>query len=118
MAAVLVVDDETMMRSVLRRYLEKRGHVVFEAEDGVAALDVLARQPVDLAIVDLVMPRKDGFTLVREMENEFPDTEVIVISGVSDQLEKAIKQLNVVATLGKPFDLAELDVAVGKAVSG
>ena len=64
---VLVVDDEHGIRLLLRRYLEREGYRVVEAADGAAALAVLATQPIDLAVVDVMMPKVDGFELVRQV---------------------------------------------------
>ncbi len=116
MAKVLVVDDERMVRSVLRRFLEQQGYDVVEAVDGIDALDMLARGDVDVAIVDLIMPRLDGFGLLREVERHFPGTAVIVISGVKSQLADAKKEFSVLAALGKPFELEEIEATIRSAV--
>ena len=116
MATVLIVDDEQVIRHVLRRFLEKRGHLVVEAEDGVDALEKFAEGEVDLAIVDLMMPRMDGFELLRLLPTRFPDTGIIVISGVAKELERASGEFDVLAALGKPFELAELDSTIRRAL--
>ena len=116
MATVLVVDDEIVIRRVLRRLLEKQGHEVLEAEDGLQALELMEGKEVQLAIVDLMMPRMDGFELLRELERSHPETAAIVISGVHNQLADAAERFDVLAALGKPFELDELDSTIRSAV--
>ena len=64
MATILVVDDEVPIRRTLRRFLEVKKHSFLEAGDGIEALEVLSEQKVDVAIVDLMMPRMDGLELM------------------------------------------------------
>ena len=63
MISILVVDDDPHLRKLVRVYLEQNGYLVTEAPDGEAASDILLNQTIDLAIVDLMMPNKDGFQL-------------------------------------------------------
>ena len=118
MAKVLVVDDEQVMRRVLRKYLDKRGHDVLEAVDGIDALEKLENGGVSLALIDLMMPRMDGFELLRLAPTRFPDTAVIVISGIEKELDRAKKEFTMVAALGKPFEIDELDRAIRDALPG
>ena len=67
---ILLVDDEASLRMLLRRYLERDGYLVVEAVDGADALQRLAEQPFDLAVIDVMMPKVDGFDLVPP--NPFP----------------------------------------------
>jgi CheY-like chemotaxis protein len=77
------VDDEEMMRSLLTRTMEAEHYQVYAAEDGVAALAVLAKDiPVDLVIADVSMPRMDGRELVVELTKHYPHLPVVLISGV------------------------------------
>src|ERR1039457_202609 len=64
---VLNVDDVAANRNLLRAQLESEGFVVVEAADGVEALQVLAREPLDSVISDILMPRMDGYRLCREV---------------------------------------------------
>ena len=67
MARILVVDDRPVNRQLFTAILKPNGHDVFEAEDGEDALDVLARNDVDLVVTDAVMPKMDGFELARRL---------------------------------------------------
>lgn len=66
---ILVVDDLPTNRKLLRVTLEPEGHTILEAEDGVAALEVLRNEPVDAVISDILMPRMDGYRLCFEVRN-------------------------------------------------
>jgi two-component system response regulator MprA len=67
---ILVVDDEPRMLSMMRRVLEVEGYEVILANDGAAALDILRREPIDLMILDVMMPHLDGFEVCRTARRE------------------------------------------------
>src|SRR6476661_1917424 len=69
-ARILVVDDEPMNRSLLEAILTADGHTVLHAENGQAALDVLAAEPVDLVILDVLMPVMNGLETCRRIRGE------------------------------------------------
>jgi DNA-binding response OmpR family regulator len=78
---ILIVDDDTQLRTMLRRTLEKEGYRVEEGRDGLEGLQVFRQAPADLIITDLVMPRKEGIEFIRELLREFPETKIIALSG-------------------------------------
>ncbi len=112
MATILVVDDELPIRQVLRRLILLHGHSVLEAADGVEALELLSSQKVDLAIVDLMMPRKDGLELIGRMKVDYPGTKVIVISAFEEIIDLAERETAIVKTLKKPFEPNEVAEAL------
>ena len=112
MATILVVDDEAPIRNALRRFLQVGKHTVLEACDGVEALEVLAAHGVDLAIVDLMMPRMTGIELISHMKSKFPETRVVVISAYPDVSDLTPSESDVVTVLKKPFELHQLAGAV------
>ncbi len=81
---LLVVDDDESNRQLLSRRLERRGYQVDAAADGEQALRVVVEQPVDLILLDLVMPGTDGLTVLRRVRERFPEAElpVIVVTGL------------------------------------
>ena len=80
--AVLVVDDDRMMRLLLTRILEAEGWRVYTAVDGVEALDLLSgNAAVDIVVTDVMMPRMDGRELAAELGKRFPRLPVLLISG-------------------------------------
>src|SRR5688572_15513202 len=83
---ILVVEDGAMNRLALTRALELRGHEVHAVVDGVEAMDVLGERPFDVVLLDIGMPRKDGFETLAEIkaDPQLRELPVIMISGVSD----------------------------------
>jgi putative two-component system response regulator len=81
---ILLVDDEESIRSILSKGLGMRGYVCDEAENGEQALAKLDKKPADLVIMDINMPHKSGTEALPEITKNFPETAVIMASGVSD----------------------------------
>jgi two-component system cell cycle sensor histidine kinase/response regulator CckA len=106
---ILVVEDEVMVRTVAERALTRHGYSVLTAENGEAALEILAREDkVDLMISDVVMPTMDGPTTVRAARKMHPDLPILFISGYAEeQLRKSIDIPNV-SFLAKPFSVQQL----------
>ena len=67
---IFIVDDEPTLRDVVRRYLERDGYAVLEAETGPEALDILADEKVDLILLDIMLPGIDGFSLMRSLRDQ------------------------------------------------
>jgi two-component system cell cycle sensor histidine kinase/response regulator CckA len=106
---ILLVEDEATVRAVAERALARHGYTVFTAENGEAALEILAREGhFDLMISDVVMPTMDGPTTVREARKTHPDLPILFISGYAEeQLRKSI-DLDRVSFLAKPFSVQKL----------
>ena len=68
--SILVVDDQETIREVVRRYLERDGFVVQEAEDGFEALDAIKTDPPDLVVLDLMLPGIDGLSLTQHIRQD------------------------------------------------
>jgi two-component system cell cycle sensor histidine kinase/response regulator CckA len=115
---ILLVEDEATVRAVAERALTRHGYTVLAAENGEAALEILARDgPVDLMISDVVMPTMDGPTTVREARKTWPDLPILFISGYAEeQLRKSI-DLDRVAFLAKPFSVQKLAEAARDAMA-
>jgi CheY-like chemotaxis protein len=107
-ARILVVDDNAMMRSVLRMSLQRAGHEVVLAEDGVQAMKTVGGdQAFDLIITDVQMPKMDGADLVPALRKSLPDVKILVISGRVDgrgyEALSAPTKLGADGALEKPF---------------
>lgn len=122
MARILVVDDDPAIRSVMRRCLALDGHDMEEAATGREALTVFRAAPVDLVITDLYMPDMDGLEFTRRLVQEFVGTKVVAMSGGALQRPADVlavaSQLGAMATLVKPFSVAELRAVVQRALQG
>ena len=117
---VLVVDDEPALLRTTRKLLELDGHAVLDAADGAAALQVIAREPIDVVLTDLYMPNVDGFELIRQLRKARGSApSVIAVSGQdwrdNPGMQAIAIQLGVAATLTKPYSLEELRYAVYQA---
>jgi len=81
MATVLVTDDEYTVRYALRTVLKRAGHIVLEACDGAEALNVLKNHAVDVVILDMIMPNKEGVETTIEIQQTYPSVKIVAISG-------------------------------------
>lgn len=117
MSSVLVVDDEDQVRQLIRAILEQAGYQVREARDGKEALYLYRQKPVDLVIMDILMPDQDGLESITTLRREFPTVKVIAITGGTDMIGilnflDVAKMMGASRTLKKPFDMHALLNAV------
>ncbi len=106
---VLVVDDETNYARVMAIGLGVEGFDVESAPTAEMALDALAHQSFDLAIVDLMLPGTNGIQLARLMRERHPNTVVVLMSAYDLSERQLVRaDCGAVAFLAKPFDLTEL----------
>lgn len=105
---ILVVDDEARIRTMLRRYLEGEGFKVSEAGDGAALRKAFEAGPVDLVLLDLMMPGEDGLTLARYIRQR-AQTPIIMLTGKGDLIDRvAGLEAGADDYVGKPFHLREI----------
>jgi two-component system response regulator PilR (NtrC family) len=116
-ARILVVDDEKSMREFLAIMLRKEGYEVLVADGGDAALDALRRDPVDLVVTDVRMPKTDGMAVLRATKDLSPNTAVLVITAFAST-ETAVEAMKLGAYdyITKPFKLDELKLIVANAI--
>ena len=108
---ILVIDDEPAVREVFKGLLEGEGFEVVDAGDGQAGIELFRQNPTDIVITDIIMPKKNGFEVINELQSEYPNVKIIVISGshVTDSnLIQNGKELTVDAALRKPVELYDL----------
>lgn len=110
MARILVVDDDKVVRLLLRAMLERRGHSVIEAENGDEGLRHYQAAPTDLVITDIEMPVKDGLQMMKELRHACPTARIIAISG--DKRRLAAAQTFSQYTFEKPLYMEEFLDAV------
>ncbi|MGP4039155.1 response regulator transcription factor [Gracilibacillus sp. D59] len=86
---ILIVDDDADMRTILELYMKENGYQVLEAEDGVDALTMVEQESPDLIILDVMMPRLDGYELCQEIK-KMTDIPVIFLSSKQDDMDKIL----------------------------
>lgn len=87
MANILIVEDERKMQDIISEYMNRGGHTCFVADDGVDALLLLKNQPMDLMILDIMMPHLDGFSVCRAAR-EMSGLPIIMLTAKSDEEDK------------------------------
>jgi two-component system, chemotaxis family, chemotaxis protein CheY len=109
MGYILVIDDDPDLRQTMRRILERGGHTVQEAENGLAGLRMVEREPPLLVVTDLLMPEKEGIETIMELRERFPRIGVVAVSGAGGVDEAGplvdAELFGADATLSKPFDI-------------
>ena len=115
MSRALVVDDDTSIRRTLELHLSDEGYEVLTAADGQAGVDLALSEAVDFVLLDLRLPRLDGFEVLRRIKAEKPSLPVVVITAFDD-MQTAIEaiRLGAIDHLGKPLDLDQLDEVIAK----
>lgn len=105
---ILVVEDDKEIRKGIEIYLKNQGYIVYQASDGIEGLEIIQKEEIHLAIVDVMMPRMDGITMVMRLREQF-EFPVIMLSAKSEEVDK-IMGLNMGADdyVTKPFTPLEL----------
>ena len=112
MTKVLVVDDDTNICDLLKMYLEKEGYEVKTANDGVEGMTVFKMYEPDIVLLDIMMPKKDGWQGCREIR-EISSKPVIMITAKGDVFDKVLGlELGADDFVVKPFDMKELSARV------
>jgi|WetSurMetagenome_2_1015567.scaffolds.fasta_scaffold24462_2 CheY-like chemotaxis protein len=114
MGTILVVDDDVLVRRMMRRLLERAGHRVSEAANGLEALEALKGGRPDLVVTDVQMPQMNGLEFMIEARKLYPDIRVAAMSGSGSSRGGAqgvlllARDLGAAATLEKPVHMATL----------
>ena len=105
---ILIVEDDKEIREGVQIYLQSQGYEVFQAADGVEGLEIIEKEEIHLAIVDIMMPRMDGIRMTMKLREKY-DFPVIMLSAKSEEVDK-ITGLNIGADdyVTKPFTPMEL----------
>ena len=113
MPNILIADDEKEIVRLLRIYLETDDVTVFEANDGAQALDILERNDVDLALVDIMMPKIDGYQVIKKIRQQGKYIPVIVISAKVTLSDRVLGiDLGADDYITKPFEPLEVAAKV------
>ena len=112
---VLVVDDDEATCKLLAEWIRHLGFDVATAQSATAALTLMRTQPADVAFCDIVMPGKDGLWLIDQLRHHFPETAVVIATGLSKMDPSITLSPRVAAYLVKPFDFDDVASALGSA---
>ena len=117
MSKILVVDDDPSLHQVIEGALADDGHTLLHATDPRKGLEILAREKVDLALIDYVMPEMDGIELIDNLRRDHPELKTIMITayGTPDAVLGALRK-QVCDFLVKPFSIADLRAAINGAL--
>src|SRR5690554_2653921 len=111
MARILIIEDEAAIRRVLNKILteENKGYEVFEAEDGLAGMEIIKKEDFDLVLCDIKMPKMDGVEVLEAIKKIKPEIPIVMISGHGD-LDTAVNTMRLGAFdyISKPPDLNRL----------
>lgn len=117
MAKIMIADDSATDRKLLAFSLKKQGHVLVEARDGEEAADLFFGENPDILILDVVMPKKDGYQVCREIKSRegFRETPIIMISGMDRESDRYWgRKQGANEYLSKPLDINNLIETVNK----
>ena len=108
MAKILIVDDEKMIRNVVKEYAEFEGYETAEAENGMEAVEMCRKEDYDIIVMDIMMPRLDGYSAVKEIRKT-KKTPVIMLSARGEEYDKLFGfEIGVDDYVVKPFSPKEL----------
>jgi len=117
MYRILVVDDEDKIREVVREYGEFNGHKVYEAQDGIQAVNMCREDEFSIIVMDIMMPRLDGFSAVKEIR-KFSNTPVLMLSARGEEYDKLFGfELGIDDYVTKPFSPKELMARINAIIS-
>ena len=114
-STILIVDDEINIRNGLSTALKLEGFNTLTAEDGINAWEIINKQPIDLVLTDIRMPKMDGNELLKKISSSYPTVPVIMLTG-HGTIEEAVKSMQngAVDLLTKPVNLSYLNVLIHK----
>ena len=119
MARILLVEDDSSVRSFVARALELDRHKVFTADDGEIGLEVFLADPqaFDLVLTDIQMPNMDGIAMSEALARKAPQQKILMMTGYANQRERAASVEGIVIdVLQKPFTLPEIRKQVSSAL--
>ena len=113
MAKILIAEDNLSLRQLMCIHLERAGHKVSVASDGVQALEVMDHNPIDLIIADIMMPNMDGYRLIEELRGANIETPVLIVTAKDTMDDKRIGfRAGADDYMTKPVDMEEMILRV------
>ncbi len=116
MKRILIVDDNLMMRMLIRNIFIDQGYDIEEANDGMEGLEIARKLDIDLVITDIIMPKMEGIELIMNLKRDFPNIKIIAISGGKPYYLYMAKKLGIERIFTKPLNIHEFLNAVKKLI--
>lgn len=118
MGRILVIDDDASYRSILKEFIEDKGHTVLEAGSADAGMDIFLKEKIDLVVSDFMMPAKTGIDLLHELKRVNPKVLFVMVTGYPafDSATHAIKE-GAYDYLTKPVDRQQLATVMNRALA-
>lgn len=114
---ILLVDDEEVIRRMSKRMLEKSGYLVLLAKDGEEAVEIYEKQHVDLVIIDMIMPKLDGFRTLQRLKEKNPNVKAVLFTGnITQEGQKRCMEAGFLDLVTKPFETQTFLSALRKAL--
>jgi diguanylate cyclase (GGDEF)-like protein len=115
-AVILIVDDDDLVLKTLNVLITSLGYKCLLAEDGMEAVEILSNNECDLVLSDVLMPQMDGLELLAYVREKYPDIDVIIATGFSEQASYAdVITAGALDFIKKPIDQAELEAKLARA---
>ncbi|MFZ4453015.1 response regulator [Salibacterium aidingense] len=117
MKKILIVDDQYGIRVLLQEILQKDGHEILQASNGVQALDLLEEEDPDLLLLDMKIPGMDGVEILQQRSERqlAPDTRVILMTAYGElSMMKEAENLGAASYISKPFDIDQVREEIHK----
>jgi DNA-binding response OmpR family regulator len=117
MPSLLLIEDDADFRTIFQKRFEQLGYKVLAAPDGVRGFQVTLDAPLDLVVLDLKMPYRDGLETLRLIRSVKPDMKVLIVTAVMDDpMQAEARRLGVADIVFKPVGLKDLAAAVSRAL--
>jgi YesN/AraC family two-component response regulator len=116
MKRILIVDDNLMMRKLIRNIFINEEYEIEEAENGTEGLEIARKHEIDLVITDIIMPVMEGLELIMHLKRDFPEIKIIAISGGKPYYLYMAKKLGIEGIFTKPLNLQQFLGAVKRLI--
>ena len=116
MKRILVVDDNLIMRKLIRNIFSNEEYEIEEAENGVEGLEIVRKHDIDLVVTDIIMPVMEGLELIMHLKRDFPNIKIIAISGGKPYYLYMAKKLGIEGIFTKPLNLQQFLGAVKRLI--
>jgi len=115
--SILIIDDEDSIRKVLVTFFEENGYNVLTAKDGGEGVETFKKRPTDLVISDIVMPRAEGISAIRNIRKLSKSVKIIAMSGYVDSYLREAVTLGANDSIVKPFNTTDLMDVVSRVMN-